>query len=576
MRGLLQLLLAWQDAEHGWHQQAQEQLQEVATQPALRAWALVGQAFVALARHDAPRALELLEEVSLEGHSDPILRGAVAHARGVAFYRHGQHPRALQELYRAADLLGEEHFGFGRVLDSLAMVYAALNDYPTALALYQQALQMKTGHNDLPGQALTHGQLGRLYLDWGDLDLAEQEFRHDLRLAQRLGDRGGEAQMYNHLGQVYLARDRATGALGFLDESVRWAQVGGWSTRQAFAQKDRALAHLALKLEAEALADAEEAERIFQEARFAEGTFHARRARAQVLAMRGQFEEAERLLGQAAAYFENSGQPAETARTYREQARVRQQRGAQTLAAEACHAALVHAEQGRRDRLVSELEQDLADVEPLEHYRWVFQRVRGQGIRDNAVMMDTATAEEATVLFLDLFGFTAWSKTQPPQLVRRTLNQLFAALSPALEEHNIVVNQHLGDGFMALVRGDRHAYRAVSGGLKILQALQEFNRPRRLLGWSELQARVGVCSGPMVFGNVGTPRKIDYTGVGEAVNKAARVQSEAVPGEAVCVAEETRRQMGDAFTVRDADGRGVKLKGLGEARVWDVVGLREG
>jgi class 3 adenylate cyclase len=575
-RGLLQLLLGWQAAEHSQHDEANRHFQEAAGLAELRDWALVGEAFVALTRHGASDALKLLAQVSSAEQIDQVLRGAVAFARGIVYYRQGQHAQALEEVYGAAKLFGTEHFGFGRVLDSLAMVYAALNDYPTAMALYQRALGVKEQHDDLPGMALTHGQLGRLALDWGDLEMAEQEFRKDLELVKRLGDGGGEAQMYNHLGQVYLARGWAAQALGYLDESVRCAQAGQWPTRQAYAQKDRALAYLALNRQAEALKDAEEAERCFQEVGFAEGAFHAQRVRAQVLAARGQYVVAEPLLTQAAAYFARTSASAQAARAYQELARVRVLRGAKTVAAEAYLSALDHAEQSRRDTLVSELEQELVAVEPLEHYRWVLRRVRGQGIHSDAVLMEAATPEEATVLFLDLFGFTAWSKTQLPQVVRRTLNQLFAALAPALDRQHIVVNQHLGDGFMALVRGEGHARRAVAGGLAMLETMREFNRPRRLLGWSELQARVGVCSGPMVFGNVGTPRKIDYTAVGEAVNKAARTQNEALPGEAVCVAEETRRQMGDGFEVRDAAGRPVTLKGLGEARVWDVVGLREG
>src|SRR5262245_62672666 len=86
----------------------------------------------------------------------------------------------------------------------------------------------------------SHGQLCRLYLSWGELDRAEHHFQEDLRLAQKLRSRWSEAQIYNHLGQVAIARGvrelaanrRAAGrrhfqtAAGWLDESVRLCQEG--------------------------------------------------------------------------------------------------------------------------------------------------------------------------------------------------------------------------------------------------------------------------------------------------------------------------------------------------------------
>src|SRR4051812_4468257 len=99
---------------------------------------------------------------------------------------------------------------------------------------------------------------------------------------------------------------------------------------------------------------------------------------------------------------------------------------------------------------------------------------------------------------------------------------------------------------MALVRGEGHARRAVAGGLDLLAALEAFNRPRRLLDLPELQARIGVSTGEVVFGNIGTYRKIDFTAVGPTTNRAARLQGEAIPG-AVCASQETYERIKDEF-----------------------------
>jgi adenylate cyclase len=87
----------------------------------------------------------------------------------------------------------------------------------------------------------------------------------------------------------------------------------------------------------------------------------------------------------------------------------------------------------------------------------------------------------------------------------------------------------------------------------------------------EIEVRVGVSRGSVVFANVGTYRKIDFTAIGPATNEAARLQTEAEPG-AVCVSGATWERVKGLFVAREEGGRKVQLKGFGAATVWDVVG----
>ena len=81
-----------------------------------------------------------------------------------------------------------------------------------------------------------------------------------------------------------------------------------------------------------------------------------------------------------------------------------------------------------------------------------------------------------------------------------TLNQIMAELAVALEQHEVAVNQYLGDGFMALVRGADRAQRAVVAALDLVQVLKAFNRPRQVLEVPLLRARIGISTGGIVFG----------------------------------------------------------------------------
>src|SRR5262249_18850553 len=147
----------------------------------------------------------------------------------------------------------------------------------------------------------------------------------------------GEAQMYNHLGQVALAlgqREEGAGRLpsarkhwadaaGWLDASIRSAQDRGWAVAEGFARKDRALLDLAQGDIEGAERQAQEADRLFREARFAEGVAHVERARGIALRRQGRFDDAGRALRAALAHFEESGERAEVVRTLWELARAR-------------------------------------------------------------------------------------------------------------------------------------------------------------------------------------------------------------------------------------------------------------
>jgi class 3 adenylate cyclase len=260
---------------------------------------------------------------------------------------------------------------------------------------------------------------------------------------------------------------------------------------------------------------------------------------------------------------------AEAARTHLELARVMRQASSR-LVPEALLVALDWAERSRRVTLIHTIEAELRKASEAELYRRAYRRARGWGIREDIASLSDVQGEKATILFFDLRNFTGFSLLQDPHTVQVTLNQVFAELAAVVERHHIVVNQYLGDGFMALVREDGHPRRAVRGGLEMLQALEGLNRARRLLGLPLLQARIGVCTGDVVFGNLGTHRKIDFTAVGPTVNQAARVQGEALPN-AVCVSQGTYERVKDEVAVKDVDGRQVALKGIGEVRVWDVL-----
>lgn len=141
-----------------------------------------------------------------------------------------------------------------------------------------------------------------------------------------------------------------------------------------------------------------------------------------------------------------------------------------------------------------------------------------------------ATSGEVTILFSDLRGFTTFSEHRDPQEVVSILNEYLAVVTEALVEVDPdAVIDYLGDGVMAVfgVATDHedHADRAVAAGLGILEATSRFNREMadRLDGM-RFRVGIGINTGMVTAGNLGTVRRLKYTVIGDAVNTAARIE----------------------------------------------------
>jgi class 3 adenylate cyclase/predicted negative regulator of RcsB-dependent stress response len=572
-RADLQLFTAWQAAERGERDEATQHFHEARAVPALAGWALTGLAFHLLRDKQFTQAHEHLNQAERAADpADAILRATIHHHRGAVLFHEGKNDRALPLLHAALEGFGRDHFGTARVLDTLGMVYAAKDNFAAAREFHQQALDLRPRFHDDAGLAVSHGQLGRLYLDWGNLEKADEHFKADLEIARRIADKHGEAQMYNALGQVALARSDWDAAAAYLDESIRRWQGLHRASGEAYARKDRALAHVGSGDPAAAEAELTGAEQLFQFAGFTEGLGHVNRAWGVLRRVQGQSDESERKLRAAQRHFQEAGECAEVARTQLELARTLRDRPTpRPLVSEAFLAALTSAEACRRAALVRAIEDEWKAEDEPAWCRHVYRRARGRGVREDTTSLIRGSHVPATVLFFDLKGSTEWGQRTDPEEVMLTLNQLMADLAGVLERHGAAVSAYLGDGFLAYLTEADHALRGVRAALDLLAAVKEFNRPRRVLGLHPLAVRIGINSGQVYLGNVGTYQKMDYTVIGATVNQAARLQGEA-EDDWPCVGRGTHDLVRHAFTFAADKPRPVTLKGIGVCESWDVTG----
>lgn len=162
-----------------------------------------------------------------------------------------------------------------------------------------------------------------------------------------------------------------------------------------------------------------------------------------------------------------------------------------------------------------------------------------------------------SVLFADVRGFTGLSEREDPQRLVNVLNTFLTAVSTAVEDHAGVIEEYMGDGAKALfgapVAHSDDAQRAVLAGLALQAALPEMNERIAALGAAPLAIGVGIHTGAVVAGRMGSLARLKYTVVGDSVNLAARLESlSARYGVAIIASGDTRDECpGIAFRELD-------------------------
>jgi len=181
-----------------------------------------------------------------------------------------------------------------------------------------------------------------------------------------------------------------------------------------------------------------------------------------------------------------------------------------------------------------------------------------------------------TILFSDLRGFTAHSETQSPHSLVEQLNAYFTEVTGAVESAGGIVDKYIGDAVMAVfgapVEVDDHADRALRAAQEVLRAEEALNRRRSNLGLPPLRTGIGISTGDVVAGNVGSASRYNYTVIGNEVNLASRLESLTKnPGfqARIICSDSTRLALKEAHTLRDLGE--TEIRGKKEVlRIWAV------
>jgi adenylate cyclase len=153
---------------------------------------------------------------------------------------------------------------------------------------------------------------------------------------------------------------------------------------------------------------------------------------------------------------------------------------------------------------------------------------------------------EVTALFADISGYTAMVSEMPPREVVALLNEYFAEVSSVVFRHEGVIEKYIGDALLAVWgaprAGPHDALRAVSTAVEMLRALAPFNQRRAARGLPPLQVHIGINTGPVAAGNIGSSTYLQYATIGDTTNVTSRICSAAGADE-ILIADATLQRM---------------------------------
>ena len=175
---------------------------------------------------------------------------------------------------------------------------------------------------------------------------------------------------------------------------------------------------------------------------------------------------------------------------------------------------------------------------------------------------------ELTLLFADLANFTTMSEKLAPRAVVAVLGKYFDAMSTVIYRHSGTVDKYIGDGIMAFwgapLPDDRHAERALQAAIDMQDQFVKLARRLGRKGAPDMSMRIGIHTGNVIVGNVGSRARFAYTAIGDAVNLASRLEgANKAYGTSILLSEATVRHLKGRVPLRPVDS--VMVKGRSDA-----------
>jgi adenylate cyclase len=564
----------------------------------------------ALGVFDATALLQFVDELVALGTPDSDALTQLSH--GVVEVAHGNYSEALEYMHRAMDMYTElaDRAGAARAIGGIGVVHNHKGNYPEATEHYHRALDVHTELDDRAGMMRDTANIGSMHFKSGNYPEALEHLHRALELSNALGNREASARIILSIGGIHgqtgnysEAIEHIHKALGMHEELGDRNGMGG--ALHSIGSEQKSLGNLP-----DALEYYHRALDIFEETGYANGIEASKFGIANTLMEAGQYSEVEAILGEFdSKHYED---PSRLIAREMIRAKIQEHNGrldaAVTTLEAALHVANQHAlpssQAGvhRRIRDIALKQNDLASyVEHNNEFTRITELIQGKEAtqrmsvmnserkmeaerrerdKERALLFGTlpesvATRilrgekvtgdhyENASVIFVDIVGFTSISDKIPPGHVVHLLSQIFSALDVVCKAHGVTKIKTIGDSYMAAAgvpdAQDDSTIRAAACALELLSTLGalQITMPPELgdTSWTkdvdDIQVRIGLHCGPVTAGVIGTER-LQYDVWGDTVNVASRMESTGEAGRIQC--SEAFAQLLLAVAVAESDG----------------------
>jgi len=239
-------------------------------------------------------------------------------------------------------------------------------------------------------------------------------------------------------------------------------------------------------------------------------------------------------------------------------------------------------EVGRLTRAFNDMTEGLREKEQIRNLfgKYVHPSIVGDLMENPDNLQQGGTRRVQTLLFSDIAGFTTISEGMDAESLVAFLNEYLGAMAGEIEASGGILDKYLGDGIMAfwgppLTKGN-HARLACDTAVGMQNRLVKMREDWQARGLPPITVRVGLATGDVIVGNIGSEQAQDYTCIGDTVNLASRLEGvNKVYGTGIIIDEATRDMAGDHVHVRELDTIRVKGKEHG-TRIFEVMDLAGG
>jgi adenylate cyclase len=218
-------------------------------------------------------------------------------------------------------------------------------------------------------------------------------------------------------------------------------------------------------------------------------------------------------------------------------------------------------------------------VQREERIRGSLQRFLSPDLVDQVIRGEKAidlggVTKEITVMFADIRGFTGLAERIAPAPLIEMLNTYFTEMSDIVFDQKGAIDKFVGDAFIAVFGTpfhlEDHAARAIRAALLMQESMKGLNRDWREQGKATFEIGIGISTGTVIYGNVGSEQRMELTVIGDAVNLACRLSEVAGPGK-ILISGETLSSAGDTFPCEPVKIKGVKGKSK-SVDIFEVAG----